>query len=342
MIELKNVSKNYRQSEKDFHALHDVSLTVPRGHIMGVIGESGSGKSSLIRCINLLEQPTSGEVWVNGQSLLTLSKAELREVRRSIGFISQECNLLSNRTVYDNIALPLYLSTYKPDRIHAIVTSLLTLTGLEAQAQLYPAQLSGGQKQRVNIARALVLKPRVLLCDEATSALDPNTTHSILKLIKKLQQEFALTIVLITHEIEIVRDLCDSVTLLSEGSVIEQADSVTFFTHPKTDLAKCFVKKALHYCLPEVLEKKVVPDKRNQTVLRISFCGHATHEPVISYLIKELGMQLNIIQAHIERVQSKSLGVMFVQTPDSGEKLQSCLDYLNQHQIPVEIIGYVD
>lgn len=342
MIELKNISKKYQNSHQDLWVLKNINLSVPRGHIMGVIGESGAGKSSLIRCINLLEKPDEGEVWVKDKSLMALSEAELRKLRRCMGFVSQHCNFLSHATVYENIALPLVIAGYAKERINSIVDSLLGITGLESQAYQYPSQLSGGQKQRVNIARALALKPRILLCDEATSALDPQATHCILKLLKKLQQEFALTILLITHEIDVIKSICDEVTLLSKGCILEQSSVLQFFTSPQTDLGRSFVKKALHHTLPEILEKKLSNVQGKHTVLRISFCGHMTHEPIVSYLSQGLGLHFSIIQSHIERIQYTSFGVMFVQTADEASKVQAGINYLKDKGVPVELIGYVD
>ena len=234
MITFKNISKTFRGSGGLVHALSDVSLHVPEGCIYGVIGSSGAGKSTLIRCANLLEAPTEGEVLVAGQNLVELSSAELRKARREIGMIFQHFNLLSSRTVYQNIALPLELAGQSAAEIEKAITPLLELVGLEDKRNSYPSQLSGGQKQRVAIARALASQPKVLLCDEATSALDPQTTVSILNLLRDINKKLGLTILLITHEMDVVKSICDRVAILSQGRVIEENDVESFFLSPKT------------------------------------------------------------------------------------------------------------
>jgi D-methionine transport system ATP-binding protein len=342
MIEFKNVSKTYLQKQGEYHALHDISFQVVRGRIRGIIGENGAGKTSLLRCANLLERPTSGEVCIQDQALMNLSKTALREARQSIGFISQGCTLLASETVYDNIALPLRLLGYKQERIHALIEPLLEMTQLEGHAYHYPGQLSGGQKQKAVIARELIKHPRVVLCDEITSALDPQTAQTIVKLLQRLQQEFALTILLITHDMNVLKELCDEVTLLSQGHIIEQTDVVSFFSKPQTELAKTFVSKALHHQLPDFLTKNLSTRPARQTILKITFCGRMTHEPIMSDLTGELGLRFNIIQAHIDQVRCKSFGVTFLQTADTMDKIQKSIAYLSTKNISAEILGYVD
>jgi len=241
MIELKNVTKHFYQKNREVVALSEVSLLVPEGKIFGVIGASGAGKSTLIRCVNLLERPTSGAVIVDGKSLMDLSSTALAKERRHIGMIFQHFNLLSSRTVSENVAFPLELEGRSKQQINERVLELLTLVGLEDKAQDYPASLSGGQKQRVAIARTLATSPKVLLCDEATSALDPATTKSILVLLKDINQRLNITILLITHEMRVVKSICDEVAVISLGKLIEQGTVEEVFTRPKHELTKEFI-----------------------------------------------------------------------------------------------------
>lgn len=241
MVELKNITKHFYQKHRQIVALENLSLTVPKGKIYGVIGASGAGKSTLIRCVNLLEKPTSGEVIVNGINLTWLNARQLAKERRQIGMIFQHFNLLSSRTVFDNVAFPLELDNYPKAEINTRVTELLKLVGLEDKANDYPASLSGGQKQRVAIARTLANNPKLLLCDEATSALDPATTRSILALLKDINQRLGITILLITHEMDVVKRICDLVGVISNGSLVEQGPVTEVFTNPKTELVKEFI-----------------------------------------------------------------------------------------------------
>lgn len=255
MIELTAVKKSYGTLE----ALKGIDLHVPSGEICGVIGKSGAGKSSLIRCANLLERPDSGHVQIANQRLTQLSSRELRIARRKIGMIFQHFNLLSSRTIFDNIALPLQLAGHDRTFISQRVHSLLELTELKQKHDRYPAQLSGGQKQRVAIARALACQPRVLLCDEATSALDPETTRSILNLLAEINQTLGVTILLITHETDVVKRICDRVVVLDQGCIIEQASNVDFFIKPQTALGKAFVETSLNHALPPEIQKMLLP-----------------------------------------------------------------------------------
>ena len=240
MIKLSNITKVFQQGNRTIQALNNVSLHVPAGQIYGVIGASGAGKSTLIRCVNLLERPTEGSVLVDGQELTTLSESELTKARRQIGMIFQHFNLLSSRTVFGNVALPLELDNTPKDEVKRRVTELLSLVGLGDKHDSYPSNLSGGQKQRVAIARALASNPKVLLCDEATSALDPATTRSILELLKDINRRLGLTILLITHEMDVVKRICDCVAVISNGELIEQDTVSEVFSHPKTPLAQQF------------------------------------------------------------------------------------------------------
>ncbi len=302
MITLENVNKTYSSKAGTITALTDINLSVASGEIFGVIGKSGAGKSTLIRCVNLLERPTSGSVKIDGRELTTLSTKALSEVRHSVGMVFQHFNLLSTRTAYENIAMPLQLLGKSKAEIDQSVMPLLELTGLKERADSYPSQLSGGQKQRVAIARALATKPKVLLCDEMTSSLDPETTMSILDLIKDINSQMDLSILLITHEMEVIKSITDHVAVLDDGKIIEQSDIVTLFKHPKTDIAKRFIQSTVSPELPKLLSQQLKPEPLpdGHTVIRVAFTGNAAAEPVIDQLIRSYEVRINILQANLE------------------------------------------
>lgn len=343
MITLENISKYYISRGRSIPALRDINLHTPTGEIFGIIGKSGAGKSTLIRCVNLLERPTTGRVLVAGQDLTQLSAKELRAARRKMGMIFQHFNLLASRTVYDNIALPLELTGLSRKQINTEVTPLLELTGLTDKKDAYPTQLSGGQKQRVAIARALANKPLVLLSDEATSALDPETTLSILQLLKNIRDSLKLTILLITHEMSVIKTCCDQVALLQDGQLIEQNEVGKFFTHPKTDIAKNFIASSVLQHLPAVIEKHVLAIEQPDThpIVRLWFLQNTATQPIISELSHRFNLQINILQANVEYIKNHSMGIMMVAL--KGQKLQTnpALDYLKERGIQVEVIGYV-
>jgi D-methionine transport system ATP-binding protein len=335
MIEFQQVSKQYAST----HALKDINFTVQKGEIVGVIGKSGAGKSTLIRCANLLEKPSSGKVFVAGEELTTLSPQALRNARKHIAMIFQQFNLLNSKTVFENVALPLKLDHQKTDKIF----SLLELVGLADKAHQYPAQLSGGQKQRVAIARALALDPKVLLCDEATSALDPHNTEAILTLLKKININLGLTILLITHEMHVVKHSCDRVIVLDDGKIIEEGKIAEVFASPQKAVTQYFVDSALKAELPGILQEKIVsaPTESTMPVWRIYFQGHAAAEPIITQLAREFELNLNILQASLECIQHLTLGIMIVSVDAHAEKYQAGLDFLARKNLKVEIIGYV-
>ncbi|MAY72371.1 MAG: DL-methionine transporter ATP-binding subunit, partial [Halomonas sp.] len=308
MIRLTNLSKTFGAGSRAVKALTDVDLHVPQGQIHGVIGLSGAGKSTLIRCVNLLERPTSGTVEVDGQTLTSLSGPALNQARHRIGMIFQHFNLLTSRTVFANVALPLELMGVKRDEIAKRVTPLLELVGLADKAQQYPAQLSGGQKQRVAIARALASRPQVLLCDEATSALDPHTTASILELLKDINQKLGLTILLITHEMEVVKSICHRVSLISGGRLVEEADVGDFFTAPRTQLGRDFLNEFLELEPPRELIERLeqTPGPNSHPVVRLAFSGDAVSTPLISRLARECGVDVSILQAKVESIQERT------------------------------------
>jgi D-methionine transport system ATP-binding protein len=343
MIELQQIHKTYSTPAGKCIALSDIDLKVNTGEIFGIIGKSGAGKSTLIRTVNLLEKPDSGKVFIADQELTLLSANALREARRKIGMIFQHFNLLSSRTVYDNVALPLELSGQTKNQIAKIITPLLELTGLINKKNTYPSQLSGGQKQRVAIARALASKPNVLLSDEATSSLDPETTQSILQLLQNIRNTLSLTILLITHEMSVIKSCCDRVAILDHGKIIETNEVGEFFSHPKTDIAKNFVAASLPKNLPETIEQYLLPQAQNNThpVIRLWFTGDVATQPVVSQLINQFDLRINILQAHVECIKKHTMGIMIVAIDGSKEKWEAAINYLIQLGIHTEVIGHV-
>lgn len=343
MIELKHVTKIFRQSEKEIKALDDVSLLVPEGKIVGVIGESGAGKSTLIRVVNLLERPNEGSIVVDGQDLMSLSHSQLARSRRNIGMIFQHFNLLSSRTVFDNIALPLELDNMSKEDRTERVTQLLKLVGLEGKANEYPAKLSGGQKQRVAIARTLATQPKVLLCDEATSALDPATTRSILSLLKEINQQLNITILLITHEMDVVKEVCDEVAVINAGRLIEQGSVADIFSHPREKLTKQFIASSLHMEIPADYQERLteVQEEGKHSLLWIEFSGNSVDAPVLSEVARRFHINSNIINARMDYIGGMKFGVMLVEFISSVENENKAIDFLKTQNIKVEVLGYV-
>ncbi len=343
MIELKNLNKVFTVGDNRVKAIDGVDLSVPEGTIYGVIGSSGAGKSTLIRCVNLLEKPTSGQVIVDGQDLTQLPEKQLREARRNIGMIFQHFNLLSSRTVYDNIALPLELSGVSQSEIESAVLPLLDLTGLSDKKNSYPSQLSGGQKQRVAIARALASKPKVLLCDEATSALDPQTTRSILILLKDINRKLNITVLIITHEMDVVKTICDRVAIMSYGQLIEENDVEAFFLQPKTELAREFVRSAINEKPVAEIEARFhgEPTEDSRPVIRITFVGHGVVEPLITRTARQFDTDFIILQADVETVNDKPMGFLMVEVCGNPDDINLSLAHLREN-VQVEVLGYVN
>lgn len=343
MIRLVNINKIYATPSGDIPALKNINFEIGAGKIFGVVGKSGAGKSTLLRCVNLLERPTSGQVFIGEKELTQLSIANLRHERQKIGMIFQHFNLLDSKNVFQNIALPLSIAKFSKQHIHERIHQLLDLVGLSDKHNHYPRQLSGGQKQRVAIARALATEPAVLLCDEATSALDPQTTASILNLLRDINQRLQITILLITHQIEVIKQICDEVAVLENGEIIEQSETSEFFAHPKTSMAKSLVRTCLKEDLPPALQGKIstqqIPD--GNTILRIFFHGTAFSQPIISHLIKSLHIEINILQANIEQIRNDTIGIMIIEVMAEQHHLQEAIVYLNQKNISVEVIGHV-
>lgn len=345
MIKLESVSKIFGNDAHRVIALNDINMSVKAGEIYGVIGTSGAGKSTLIRCVNRLEDPSSGRVWVDGVDITGLSPEQLRATRHNIAMIFQHFNLLNSRTVFENIALPLEFAGKSAKEIDETVTPLLELTGLSTKRDQYPNQLSGGQKQRVAIARALAVKPKVLLCDEATSALDPKTTQSILELLKSINSELGLTILLITHEMEVVKTICDRVAVISAGEIIEENSVRHFFVRPKTDLARDFVKNALHEKLPQEISERLSPVTRagDHPVIRLSFMGGSQSLPVVSSISRKFDIDVSILQSSIEHIQGEPMGFLTAELLGSDDNIIAAINALREEQhVALEVLGYVD
>ncbi|QCR35217.1 methionine ABC transporter ATP-binding protein MetN [Nissabacter sp. SGAir0207] len=343
MIRLSNITKVFQQGSRAIHALSDVSLHVPAGQIYGVIGASGAGKSTLIRCVNLLERPTSGKVLVDGTDLTTLSASQLVRARRQIGMIFQHFNLLSSRTVFGNVALPLELDNTPAADIKRRVSELLELVGLADKHDAYPANLSGGQKQRVAIARALASNPKVLLCDEATSALDPATTRAILELLKDINRRLGLTILLITHEMDVVKRICDQVAVISGGKLIEQDKVSELFSHPKTPLAQAFIQSTLHLDIPDDYAERMVaePAEGRVPLLRLEFTGQSVDAPLLSEAVRRFNINNNIISAQMDYAGGVKFGIMLTELHGDSAATAAAITFLKEHHVKVEVLGYV-
>ncbi|WP_035346277.1 MULTISPECIES: methionine ABC transporter ATP-binding protein MetN [Dickeya] len=343
MIELINVTKIFQQKARIVTALDEVTLRVPAGQIYGVIGASGAGKSTLIRCVNLLEKPTRGQVLIDGQDLMSLSERQLTRTRRQIGMIFQHFNLLSSRTVFGNVALPLELDNTPSAEITRRVQELLALVGLSEKHDAYPANLSGGQKQRVAIARALASNPKVLLCDEATSALDPATTRSILELLKDINRRLGLTILLITHEMDVVKRICDQVAVISNGKLIEQDTVSEVFSHPKTPLAQKFIQSTLHLDIPDDYQQRLSTTPRDNSVplLRMEFTGQSVDAPLLSEVARKFHVNNNIISAQMDYAGGVKFGIMLAEMHGQEPDIQAAITFLQQHHVNIEVLGYV-
>jgi D-methionine transport system ATP-binding protein len=333
MIEVRNLVKEYVTKRGKVIGVNNVSLTIEKGEIFGIVGYSGAGKSSLIRCINLLEKPTSGQVIVDGVDLTTLNKKELRKARQKIGMIFQHFHLVSSKTVYENIAFALKAANKTKREIDQRVTELLEMVGLSDKRDVYPSQLSGGQKQRVGIARALANNPSVLLCDEATSALDPSTTKSILDLLKKINRELGLTIVLITHEMEVVKDICDRMAVMQDGQIIEEGPVYDIFANPVQPLTKQFIQSVLQFELPEHLL-----EKRNGTIVKIQFKGPIAEESVVSDVFQQFKVKGNILHGKIEYIQDVPLGIFVMELTGDEAEVKSAINYITARTKSLEVL----
>lgn len=328
MIKIKNLTKVYKKGKHRVVALEDISLNINKGSIHGIIGLSGAGKSSLIRCINRLEEPTNGEIWINEVNLMSLNSKDLRNARKRIGMIFQNFNLLSSKTVFDNIAFPLRLSKTPEAQIQKKVESLLRLVELTDKSNTYPSQLSGGQKQRVGIARALANDPDVLLCDEATSALDPKTTKQILSLLKDINESLDITIVIVTHEMDVIKEICDYVTILEYGKIIEEGNTINIFSKPGNEITKHFVESSNY--IPKEFKKGII--------LNLSFMKNSAKEPIISKLGKDFDIEINILSGQIEYIQNEPLGKLTIGIDNTATDLDDIISYLEANNVKAEVI----
>jgi D-methionine transport system ATP-binding protein len=343
MIELKRISKKFKTSTQTITALDDVSITINEGKIFGVIGKSGAGKSTLIRCINLLESPDEGEVWVDGINLTSLNQSKLTLERRKIGMIFQHFNLLSSRTIFQNVAFPLELIGKSKSEIKTKVNELLELVGILEKANEYPANLSGGQKQRVAIARALASDPTVLLCDEATSALDPSTTKSILNLLKEINQRLKITIVLITHEMEVINSICDEVAVMKDGKVVEHGSVETIFTNPKEQITNSFIKKSLDIELPTIFKNALdnQASENSAVIYKLNFSNKPSYNTAIAEIQSQFNLTPEVITSRIEYAGSINYGTLFLKINQINNQETTIEEYLKSNQFNIEKTGYV-
>lgn len=341
MIELQHVSKTFTTNKLEVQAVKDVSLKIDSGTIFGIIGFSGAGKSTLIRCVNLLERPTEGNVIIDGQSLCELGEKELRNVRKKIGMIFQHFNLMRSRTVFQNVAFPLKDSTLSKQEITKKVMDLLQLVDLADKKDAYPSELSGGQKQRVAIARALANDPSVLLCDEATSALDPQTTRAILKLLKEVNQRLQITIILITHEMSVIKEICDRVAIMEKGVVVESGSVVDIFAHPKTEVTRNFINTTSSLTRIYEMVEADLPITRitkGQWMVHLKYGASSTKEALLSHISREFGVEVSIIYGNVEVIHDTPFGDMVVILSADEECIRQAVAYLKQHDVEVEVI----
>lgn len=327
MLILNDVHKVYgKRKEKKVVALQGINLSVEKGEIFGVVGFSGAGKSTLIRCVNLLERPTSGEVTINGVNLLDLTPRDLRAQRKKIGMIFQQYNLLNAKTIFKNVAMPLILEGKSKEFIEEKVMELLSFVGLEDRRNDYPEQLSGGQKQRVGIARALATDPDILLCDEATSALDPSTTESVLELLRKVRQEFGVTILMITHEMNVIRDICDKVAVIEGGKIVEQGSVIDVFTEPQQNITKSFVRTVLNDEIPSSIKHSVKENIGKS--YRIIFKGASTNLPLLSDTAKKFNIDLTVFYGMITELQGIPFGNLLVNINGDTEEIDKAVQFM--------------
>lgn len=334
MIEFKNIYKTFKTKNSEVHALQDVSLTVEKGDIFGVIGFSGAGKSTLVRMVNALEVPTAGTVLVNGKDVATLKGTDLRNFRKNIGMIFQHFNLLESKTVYQNIAIPLQLENWPKDKIDQRVKELLHFVELDDKAKALPGQLSGGQKQRVGIARALALNPEILLCDEATSALDPRTTDSILELLRKINKDLNVTILMITHQMNVIQQVCNKVAVLEKGQLVEAGSVIDVFGNPQKDTTKGFIRTVINDQLPESVKSYLRSYPAPQKVVRLRFDGKNADDPIMSLAIKETGVNISILYGTVTELEGTVVGFQTVQITGDRPQLEAAEKFFEEHKVP--------
>ncbi len=335
LITLENVNKVYHTKSGEVKAVNNVNLEIEKGEIFGVIGYSGAGKSSLIRLLNGLEKPTSGKITVAGKRIDSIRGAELRKARLEISMIFQHFNLLWSRTVRENISFPLEIAGMKKLERKRRVDELIKLVGLEGREDSYPSQLSGGQKQRVGIARALANNPKVLLCDEATSALDPQTTDSILDLLVDINKRLGLTIVLITHEMHVIRKICNRVAVIEAGSIVEQGEVLELFKNPQQPITKRFLNQDNE---PEETIEQLLEHYPDGKVIKLSFIGDSTEQPLITNLVRQFDINVNILQGKISQTQNGAYGTLFVQLQGEEAIINQAIAFIKENKIGVEVV----
>ncbi|MDO5375783.1 MAG: methionine ABC transporter ATP-binding protein [Staphylococcus rostri] len=338
MITFQNVSKTFNKKNTTVHALNDVSFTVNQGDIFGVIGYSGAGKSTLVRLVNQLEKQTSGDVYVDNHHLNTYTQADLRKVKQDIGMIFQHFNLLNAKTVYKNVAMPLILRKVNPSEIEKRVNEMLAFVGLDGKAQQYPNELSGGQKQRVAIARALVTNPKILLCDEATSALDPATTDAILDLLKKTNETFGVTILVITHEMSVIQKICNRVAVMEQGSVIELDSVKNVFSHPKTPTAKRFVSTVIN-TEPSQHVVQQLSHEDNAQIYQLFIESDQISHAIVHDLIAQFQVKVNIVHAFMAEIQDDTVGYLWLQVVGDAAQQQAVQHHLTTQHIHFEEVS---
>jgi len=340
LIEIHNLTKIYHTTHQDIVALDNVSLSIKRGEIFGIIGLSGAGKSTLIRCINMLEKPTQGSIIVDGQDITALNKNELHLARQKIGMIFQQFNLLSSRSIFDNIMFPLEIAHVPTQPARQRVEELLEMVGLTDKARVYPDQLSGGQKQRVGIARALANDPKLLLSDEATSALDPQTTRSILKLLKDINSQLNLTILLITHDMNVIKQVCDRVAVINDSQIEEVGDVLSIFSNPRTPTSKSFINTIMNKGDTEEYTQNITKQQTGKysRLIRVSFIGSSAGEPIISSMIRTLDVDANILYGNIDRVKDVPFGNLILELIGTEEGVSQSMAYLMTNGLEIEVL----
>lgn len=334
MIHIHSLSKSFASKSGNVDALKDINLEIAKGDIFGIIGESGAGKSTLIRCINRIETPTEGAVLINGVNILNLNEKELIKLRRRMGMIFQNFNLLSRKTCAENIAFPLRIARYNQKDIDKRVDELLDLVGLKDKKNSYPSQLSGGQKQRVAIARAIADNAEILLCDEATSALDPTTTKSILKLLRDINATLGITIVLITHQMEVIKEICNKVAVIVDGNIVETGSTYDVVTQPKNAVTKRFFHDNM-----QDIEIPIVYTENHSITIKINFLDDKAYEPIISKMVKEIGTEVNIIGGHISNIQSRGFGNLIINLKGEPAIVEKSIKYIQEQGLILEVLS---
>lgn len=338
MIEFKDISKQYELKGQTLHALNQINLQIPTGSIFGIIGYSGAGKSTLIRLINLLERPSSGRIIINGTDFTALDAKALRQERASIGMIFQHFNLMQTKTVAANIEMPMKLLGWSKAEREKRLEELLDFIDLKHKGHAFPDELSGGQKQRVGIARALANHPKILLCDEATSALDPQTTKSVLQLLKKINEEQGITIVMVTHEMDVIETVCDYVAVMEKGDVIETGSTLQIFSQPQHPTTKNFIQTVLQQHLPVNILNNLENQNHN-SIYCLKFLGSSAQETVIQAVIKQFDISLNILFANMTEINGTVIGQMFIQLLGDAQEIQAAIKFLEQHGVQVDQAG---